>query len=251
MTGTTATHWSPPGQAHGRLQVGDCLPAQSPKPKSFVDDHPRTDSAKPQTRTGVARPPTVERLERNTPGAPCAHTSARPANGPKGPSARAVFRSLPLHNHGGCAPWSRKPLSFHVVMALAPWVCRAAFQANLACPQTTFPCTSLACIRNGPVELFTPPAHNVTQDGLIPSPLSCVQLCPAPPVGTHTSLRLPCQSDTPAFRPYTEGKSGPGSAWSYLRHSPRVQRLNHLPDTQAPATTPAAELLPRLALLFS
>jgi hypothetical protein len=60
-----------------------------------------------------------------------------------GPSARAVFRLLLLHNHGGCAPWLRKPLSFHVVMALAPWVCRAACQANLACPQTTFPCWTL------------------------------------------------------------------------------------------------------------
>jgi len=33
------------------------------------------------------------------------HTSARPADSPAcvGPSARAVFRLLPLHNHGGCA----------------------------------------------------------------------------------------------------------------------------------------------------
>ena len=37
----------------------------------------------------------------------------------------------------------RKPLSFHVVMASAPWVCRAACEANLACPQTTFPCRTL------------------------------------------------------------------------------------------------------------
>lgn len=84
--------------------------AQSPKPKSFVDDPRRTGSTKPQPRPCVARPPTVGRLGRNTSGAPCAHTAARPANCPSGvgPSARAVFRLLPLHNHGGCAPWFEK-----------------------------------------------------------------------------------------------------------------------------------------------
>ena len=80
----------------------------------------------------------------------CSHTSARPPDSPScvGPSARAVFRLLPLHNHGGCAPWSRKPWSFHVIMALAPWIYGAALPSE--------PCLSPG---NGPLHAACLPAQ--------------------------------------------------------------------------------------------
>ena len=77
------------------------------------------------------------------------------------------------------------------------------------------------------------------RDELYPSPLSCVLLCPAPPVAR--TRRLDCLAQATSSL----------AAGSYLRPAPRVQGLKHLPDSQAPATTPAPELLPRLALLFS
>jgi len=90
-------------------------------------------------------------------------------------------------------------------------------------------------------------AHDVIQDGFIPSPLSCVLVCPAPPVGTHPPLQLPCWNDTPCFDHLAEGDGGPGFAWSYWRHSHQSVAFEPPADlSPAPDTTPAATLLARL-----
>lgn len=45
---------------------------------------------------------------------------------------------------------------------------------------------------NGRVKVWTSPAHDFIEMGEFPSPLSCVHLCPAPPVSTHAPFQLPC-----------------------------------------------------------
>ena len=69
------------------------------------------------------------------------------------------------------------------------------------------------------------------------------QLCPAPPVSTRTSPRLPCRS---LARTVRGSRHNPSS--SYLGHTPSLRHLKHPADQgQAPGTTPAPADLPRLA----
>ena len=60
------------------------------------------------------------------------------------------------------------------------------------CPQGQQDANAVLRMGNGQVKDWTSPAHDLIEIGLFPSLLSCVQLCPAPPVSTHTPLQLPC-----------------------------------------------------------
>jgi len=72
-----------------------------------------------------------------------------------------------------------------------------------------------------------------------PSPLSCVQMRPAPPVSAHTPLQLPAEA-------------APGLlARSYSRHSHQSAAFESPVDKPAPDTTPDATLLARLFLFFT
>jgi hypothetical protein len=77
------------------------------------------------------------------------------------------------------------------------------------------------------------------------SPVSpfVVAPCPAPPVCTRTSPRLPCRSLARTIRGSRHDPSG-----SYSGHTPSLRHLKHPADQdQAPGTTPAPTDLPRLA----
>ena len=74
-----------------------------------------------------------------------------------------------------------------------------------------------------------------------PSLLSSVSWCPAPPVSTHAFPGLPC--------PGSARPQGPAPTRNTL---PKCRLSNHLTDDhQAPVTTPAAALPPRLARSFT
>ena len=102
--------------------------------------------------------------------------------------------------------------------------------------------------RAGGVASTHPPPQS---DRIFPSPLSCVRMCPAPPVSTHPPLQLPCWNDTPsAWRSAPKAQWGPGSAWSYWGHSHQGLAFQAPADLPAPDTTPAATPLARLVMLF-
>ena len=88
----------------------------------------------------------------------------------------------------------------------------------------------------------THPPHHL--DRLIPSPLSCVHLCPAPPVSTHSPLQLPAEV---AFG-LRSGERRRFPTWGTLI---RVRRLDHRLTGPAPDTTPAATLLARLVMIWA
>ena len=83
-----------PSPSARAIEVGDCLRAQSPKPKSFVDDRRRTSSAKPQTRTASVVPQPLHGLG----GTPRVHrVRTRRRVRPTAPRCRAVrARCIPL-----------------------------------------------------------------------------------------------------------------------------------------------------------
>lgn len=79
--------------------------------------------------------------------------------------------------------------------------------------------------RAGGVRCSTRP--RLHRDGFIPSLLSCVHVCPAPPVGTHTPSQLPCWNDTPPPATTSHGarvQAMPGPTGSTLV---RLRLFNH------------------------
>lgn len=95
----------------------------------------------------------------------------------------------------------------------------------------------------------TSPAHDLFELGLIPSPLSCVQMRPAPPVNAHAPFPLPAETTPNCL--VSPGELGQGFALSYSGHSHQSWLLNHRLTKPAPDTTPAAKLLARLFLSFT
>ena len=137
------------------------------------------------------------------------------------PTARAVFQHGRCAFHSGCA--FLKSCLLPGPQTLFP----------IVAPPTTPPSRprvanavrqALSPIEAGRRNCFHPPATPL--DRLIPSLLSCVQLCPAPPVSTHPPLQLPCCNDTPssAKRPKNRMQALPAPTGSTLI---RVRRLKH------------------------
>jgi hypothetical protein len=85
----------------------------------------------------------------------------------------------------------------------------------------------------------TSPAASASSRRVLPSPLSSLPVCPAPPVGTQTRPPLPC-SALAGLPP--SSTRGPLPDWAF--EPPGGPRL-------APVTTPAATALPRLDVAFT
>ena len=83
-----------------------------------------------------------------------------------------------------------------------------------------------------------PPTSPRRIDSVVP--FVCA-LCPAPPVSTHSSSRLPCRDDTPPAASLWRPDRGAGFACSYWEHSHQSWRFKHRRTSPpAPGTTPAA-----------
>lgn len=98
----------------------------------------------------------------------------------------------------------------------------------------------------GGLEESPPPGPHSISRGITRHPFRSARFseAPAPPVSPPPARPpLPCSGRA-------ETRATSRSFRSYLRHSPREQRLNHLVDDQAPGITPETILLPRLALVF-
>lgn len=99
--------------------------------------------------------------------------------------------------------------------------------------------------------LFHRPATSIRRI-FIPSLLSCV-LCPAPPVGTHSLLQLPCCNNTSTLRPEGRWQLSPDFVWSYLEHSHPIAAfespVDYLTGTGIPL--PAATFVARLVVNFT
>ena len=110
------------------------------------------------------------------------NTSANSTNEPSGfhsfvPSARAVFLHCRCTIIAVALPDEPPLLSEHVCCSNK--LC--AFLPLFLSPRPTN-WNAVLRMSNGRVKIWTPPAHDLIEMGYFPSLLSCVQLCPAPPV---------------------------------------------------------------------